>query len=275
MMRHWMCLALFGTMGVLTSITGAAARPPSSQLLLEGGARTECETAIDAIERRSPVPKQLIRAISLIESGRTMPGGRVAAWPWTINVGGVGTFFETADAAVAAVESLRSAGVRSIDVGCMQINLMHHPNAFATLHEAFDPAANTEYANKFLLQLYAELGGWPKVAAAYHSRTADLAAEYARKVAGRWPNAGAFGLSAAAAITPGVRSPDPYSIYTPEFTAKLRLAAADRAARDNRLTADLHRRQNLQGSVQIQRPVSHLRLAQNDRRSGPSRSDRE
>ena len=56
--------------------------------------------------------------------------------------------------AIAAVKALQARGVRSIDVGCMQINLSYHPHAFRDLDQAFDPHANAAYAERFLTQLY-------------------------------------------------------------------------------------------------------------------------
>jgi hypothetical protein len=54
-------------------------------------------------------------------------------WPWAIDADGVGQFFATKAQAVAAVAALQAQGVHSIDVGCMQVNLMHHPDAFTSL----------------------------------------------------------------------------------------------------------------------------------------------
>ena len=194
-----------------------------------------CQGAIAAVEQRSSLPRRLLSAISLIESGRPGPGGRQAAWPWTINVGGVGTFYETADAAIAAAQALQANGVRSFDVGCMQINLMHHPAAFASLQDAFDPALNAAYAARFLGQLHAEMGDWSKVVAAYHSRTAELAADYQRKVVRAWPDAAAYGvvMLAEAGAHPAANAPP--ALQTPEFAARLQQAAADHAALTRRI----------------------------------------
>ncbi len=52
-----------------------------------------------------------------------------------------------------AVAAMRAAGMQSIDVGCMQINLRAHPAAFASIDDAFDPAANADYAARFLRDL--------------------------------------------------------------------------------------------------------------------------
>ena len=126
-------------------------------------------------------------AIARVESGRPDPRtGVVQPWPWTINAEGVGRFFDTKEQAIAAVLALQARGVRSIDVGCMQVNLLHHPFAFSSLEEAFDPLSNALYAGRFLAALYGQLASWPVAAAAYHSQTPELGAEYRRRVMIAW-----------------------------------------------------------------------------------------
>ena len=44
-----------------------------------------------------------------------------------MNAEGVGTYYPSKAAAIAAVEALQARGVQSADVGCMQVNLLHHP----------------------------------------------------------------------------------------------------------------------------------------------------
>ena len=162
-----------------------------------------CRAAIAGAERASGVPDRLMQAIGVIESGRRDELGGTTAWPWTINVEGAGYVFNTKQEAIAAVEAHRARGARSIDVGCMQVNLMHHGNAFASLDEAFDPAANARYAAKFLLQLLAQTGSWPRATAGYHSLTPGIGDEYARKVMLVWARpapAAAFPPVAAASL---------------------------------------------------------------------------
>ena len=73
-----------------------------------------------------------------------------------------------------------------MDVGCTQINLMYHPNAFASLDDAFDPERNAAYAARFLTDLFHQAGSWPHAAAAYHSQTPELGTDYQRKVLEAW-----------------------------------------------------------------------------------------
>ncbi len=146
-----------------------------------------CRRAIAASERANHVPDRLMQAIGRVESGRRNAQGGVDPWPWSINVEGTDHVFETREEAIAEVVRLEAQGIRSIDMGCMQVNLLHHPNAFATLEEAFDPEANAAYAGKFLAGLHADTGSWAAAAAAYHSQTPALGAAYAQRVMAVWP----------------------------------------------------------------------------------------
>jgi soluble lytic murein transglycosylase-like protein len=70
-----------------------------------------------------------------------------------------------------------------IDVGCLQVNLYHHPTAFVSLNAAFDPATNIAYAAKFLNELKSETGDWDVATQYYHSRTPYLGEAYGKRVA--------------------------------------------------------------------------------------------
>jgi len=147
----------------------------------------QCRAAISAAERGHAIPPQLMAAIGRVESGKLDPGtGARGAWPWTINAEGEGYYFNSKAEAIQAVQTLRARGVRSIDVGCMQVNLMHHPTAFANLELAFEPAVNADYAARFLVQLYAQTGDWTKATANYHSANPAEGEPYAAKVTSVW-----------------------------------------------------------------------------------------
>ena len=160
----------------LLAAAPAAARAGAPPLAPAGGAEPGqlCRAAIAAVEREAGLPPRLLAAMARVESGRRDPDtGWFHPWPWTLNAEGRGSFFPTKAAAVAAVQGLQAQGVRSIDVGCMQINLRHHPNAFASLEEAFDPTSNARYAARFLRDLQAARGDWMRSASHYHSQTPE------------------------------------------------------------------------------------------------------
>lgn len=196
------CLAFLAFLLPVTALAGPpdgfAPRPiatramqvlPIAQRPIAADPATLCETAVTTAEYVNRLPPRLLGAISLTETGRPDPAtGRIRPWPWTINAEGTGQFFDTAQQAVAAVRALQARGVRSIDVGCMQINLMFHPDAFASLEQAFDPRVNAAYGAKFLMSLYSASHDWEQAIAAYHSETPALGDAYRVLVMARWHN---------------------------------------------------------------------------------------
>lgn len=109
-----------------------------------------CMDATQKFEKKYQIKEHLLTTISSVETGRwNAKTKQKVAWPWTVNAQGKGTYFETKAQAVREVKRLQKAGVKSIDVGCMQINLAYHPDAFKSVEEAFDPEKNVEYGQNF------------------------------------------------------------------------------------------------------------------------------
>jgi hypothetical protein len=140
-----------------------------------------CRVAILAAAARHGIPADLLLAISLVESGRRDPvTGTRMPWPWTANAEGQDYRFETSAQAAAWVRQKQAGGLASIDTGCMQVNLRYHPEAFATVEDAFDPVRNADYAARFLRSLHdGPAGGvWMRAAGFYHSQTPERAEWY-------------------------------------------------------------------------------------------------
>jgi len=191
----------------LIALACAGSRPALAQ-----AAEPVCHSAAAAAERKLDLPPGLLLAIGRVESGRRNPAtGRVTAWPWTINANGAGRLFETPGEALAETRALRERGIASIDVGCFQINLLHHPAAFANLEEAFDPEANATYAARFLLDLRSRTGNWEQAVAAYHSSTPERGEPYRNRVLAGFAASGSS-LGPAASVRP-------MAIWTPSPSA--------------------------------------------------------
>jgi hypothetical protein len=162
------------------------AQPPEPPASLSAPG-TLCQAAIEAAQAAARLPKGLLGAIGVVESGRPdAVGGAVRPWPWTIDAAGQPAFFASREDAIAAVQALQARGVASIDVGCMQVNLMHHPQAFASLEDALDPTLNARYAARFLRQLWGQTHDWANAAALYHSTTPEFAQAYQERVLAAW-----------------------------------------------------------------------------------------
>jgi len=143
-----------------------------------------CTIAAQQMEEKYQIKKHLLSTITSVETGRwSKKHQRNMAWPWTVNAQGKGRFFKTKRDAIEEVKRLQAQGVKSIDVGCMQINLAYHPRAFKNLEDAFNPYKNMEYGARFLKSLYTQKGNdWNKAATAYHSSLPERAEVYAMKL---------------------------------------------------------------------------------------------
>jgi len=180
-MRQWGFSLVVLAATVLPSSASYAQIDP----LIEGAKM--CTRHLTRYEREYGIPTHLLSAISSIESGRYHKGLKIRLpWPWAVNVEGKGYMFDSKEEAVAAVRKFRSQGARSIDVGCMQVNLVHHASAFASLDKAFDPETNIAYAASFLRSLYEGEGSWKTAAADYHSKTPGRGNKYAGMVYNSW-----------------------------------------------------------------------------------------
>ena len=166
-------------------LAAAAQAEPSSQI------SSPCEQAGSEAERQYSLPVGLLGAIGRIESGHwDVTLGRVVPSPWAIDAGGQSHLKDSKAEAVQEVQALQSKGIHNIDVGCFQINLQNHPNAFADLDKAFDPTANAQYAARFLSSLHRRLENWRDAVAAYHSVTPALGTPYSQMVFADWSASG-------------------------------------------------------------------------------------
>lgn len=154
---------------------------------LQASASDMCVLAAAQMESKYEIKEHLLQTISSVETGRwDYERKEFVSWPWTINVNGKGYHFETKEEAVAEVKKLQKKGVTGIDVGCMQISLKYHKNAFASLEDAFDPEINMEYSAKFLTKLYKKRGDWQKAAMAYHSKVPSRGLRYKKRLLSRF-----------------------------------------------------------------------------------------
>lgn len=185
---------------VLSAPTWLFAVPAQSNGL---SGESPCIAAAVQAETERGVPPGLLAAIGRIESGRwNAASRRTEPWPWAVNAAGAGRYHPSQDQAIDDVRREQSFGTRSIDVGCFQISLLHHPNAFASLSEAFDPLANARYAARFLQTLWTNSGSWEVAVGQYHSATPGLGEPYRQQVLASWDNGGQGRAPAASMAVP-------------------------------------------------------------------------
>ncbi len=185
-MRTLMQFSLASAMAALIAFPPRPARAEMVPAAAVDAAQV-CNSAGEAAERQHGVPDGLLRAIGRIESGRLdRRTGMVAPWPWATNAEGKGRLFDDRDAALVATRTLLNSGTASVDVGCYQVNLLHHRAAFATLEDGFDPGRNADYAARFLVTLKQKTGSWEQAVAHYHSASPERGGPYRDKVLASW-----------------------------------------------------------------------------------------
>ena len=143
---------------------------------LDGRAAVGCEAALRQAAARYGVPNDLLVALGRVESG---------LHPYAVNAGGRPFIGADAASAMAFVERARRDGIDLIDVGCGQINLYWHPDAFESLEAAFDSTRNADYAARFLAELHARHGNWPAAVAHYHSSRPSAQSRYLGQISAR------------------------------------------------------------------------------------------
>jgi Transglycosylase SLT domain len=200
-----------------------------------------CGVLAHQAERAEGIPRGLVHAVALAESGRWLAEERATRpWPWTVTSGSDSFYLPSKSAALRKVHELRTEGRSNIDVGCMQVNLGYHGHAFASVAEALEPVSNVAYAARFLRQLQEETQSWERATAHYHSRHPGRGRAYREKVFRWWNHL----LDRPAIERPGIRlagAPPAASAVTsePEATEPARLimpsrsGAARRAAPTN------------------------------------------
>lgn len=148
-------------------------------------ARPDCEALARNAERQFDLPAGLLVAIARTESGRGGQEGRGRAWPWTMNVAGKGSYYDSRAEALAAMGKVLAGGEEFFDIGCMQLNWYWHGDHFRDLDSMLDPARNVAYAARFLADLSRETRSWDAAVRFYHSRDPARGAAYLERVRGR------------------------------------------------------------------------------------------
>jgi len=187
---------------VLALLQGLPARSTAAPAML-------CDAAAQYAASKTGVPLSILRAVTLAETGRTSGADRqFAAWPWAIQSGNRGDWFSDADAALSHVKGLMAQGISNLDIGCFQLNLRWHGEAFGSLQDMISPQQNALYAAQFLQALYAETGDWRSAVGRYHSRDGMRAQAYVSRLET------IFNTHVAAA--PPQVAPQTYAIAEPE-----------------------------------------------------------
>ena len=161
--------------------------PIKAQTEFEASDSEVCALWVAHMEEKYNIKPHLLETIASVESGIfDNKSQKFISWPWSVNVHGKIYRFNTKEEAVQKVKDLQAQGIKSIDVGCMQVSLKFHGDSFENLEDAFTPEKNVEYSAQFLTKLHKQRGNWQKAAMAYHSKIPSHGQKYKTKLLKRF-----------------------------------------------------------------------------------------
>lgn len=152
-------MCLFGCFWALPANAAENAAPSAREV-------DYCTPYIQRAEKKYKIPRGLLQAIALVESG---VNGR--PWPWALNVGGEGIYPETYEAATKALRDKAGNVRKDVAVGCMQVYLAFHAHKFSAPEWLLHPEYNVAYAAQLLRKLYRTHHNWTSAVAYYHAAT--------------------------------------------------------------------------------------------------------
>ena len=116
------------------------------------------------------IPRALLYAIALTESGMTIRRGLFRPWPWTLNVAGTPRRYPSKPLACQALLHYLKRGITLIDIGLMQVNWHYHKDKIGRQAcRGFDPIFNLRTGATILKQEYRHRQRWPNAIGRYHS----------------------------------------------------------------------------------------------------------
>ncbi|WP_444542110.1 hypothetical protein [Chitinimonas koreensis] len=125
----------------------------------------------------------MLYAVALQESG-IQRRGRLAPWPWTLNVAGMPRRYATrAEACRELQQALGRTSATRIDVGLGQVNLGYQAHRYSHPCELLDPYRNLATAAEILHEQYTPGEDWLLAIGRYHRPAGGTpAARYRRSV---------------------------------------------------------------------------------------------
>lgn len=125
-----------------------------------------CRDLILEAEKRNNIPTGLLLAVAMTESGmKGQPN------PLALNIAGRSYFGDSIENVARIVQSNLNRGIKSIDVGCMQINLKYHGNRFPSFHSLLNNDTNVAYGAWYLSSNASKRGSWFEGVMDYHNKT--------------------------------------------------------------------------------------------------------
>ncbi|MES2607395.1 MAG: transglycosylase SLT domain-containing protein [Pseudomonadota bacterium] len=135
---------------------------------------TDCSEIISQIETEYNIPKNLLAAVAMVESGQK---------PYAVHSCGRAFYFKSHADAVKYVTDQVQKG-ENLYLGTMQICFKSHRKELKSIEHALNPYNNIRFAGKLLKSLYKKHGTWFDAVKYYNASTRRVA--YTKRVMAIW-----------------------------------------------------------------------------------------
>jgi hypothetical protein len=133
----------------------------------------------------SSIPVWVVKKTITHES-KSFYQSEVQPWPWTLNINGVGHYYQTMKDAVIAAKNAHREGARRLGVGFGQVEWVYHSERFnGSFENALNPKQNVKVVCEILVEAWRspKVNTWEDAIAYYHRPVLDkIARSYAEKV---------------------------------------------------------------------------------------------
>ena len=135
----------------------------------------------EEIEKKHFVPKEVLYALALTESGISTTGRVFMPWPYTLNWLGISYRFNDKVKACSALKKILSVST-AVDIGESQLHWKYNKNMVSDACDYFDRETALTRSSHILNECHRKHGNWIKAAGCYHRPAGGkLAEEYERK----------------------------------------------------------------------------------------------
>ena len=135
----------------------------------------------EEIEQNHNMPKEVLYALALTESGISTTGGVFMPWPYTLNWLGISYRFNDKTKACRSLKKILSVST-AVDIGESQLHWKYNKNMVSDACDYFDRETALTRSSHILNECHRKHGNWIKAAGCYHRPAGGkLAEEYERK----------------------------------------------------------------------------------------------
>lgn len=135
---------------------------------------TDCSKIISQMETEYNIPKNLLAAVAMVESGQK---------PFAVHSRGRARYFKSHGDAVKYVSDQMQKG-GNLYLGAMQLCFKSHKTKLKSIERALNPYHNIRFAAELLTSLYKKHGTWFDAVKYYNASTRRIA--YTKRVMAIW-----------------------------------------------------------------------------------------